>query len=89
VGFLALLDAIPAADTRTDPETRLLVNGQLRTAVRALPSLTTRERRALAGMVDGRGYAELGPIIGGSTKAASHAVDRARRKLAGALRQAE
>jgi hypothetical protein len=40
-------------------------------------------------MVDGRGYAGLGPIIGGSTKATSHAVDRARRKLASALRQAE
>jgi RNA polymerase sigma factor (sigma-70 family) len=85
---VALLDALPAADTRTDPETRLFVNEQLRTVVRALPSLTTRERRALAGTLDGRSYEELGPTIGGSTKAASHAADRARRKLAAAVRQA-
>ncbi len=64
------------------------MNEQLRSVVRALPSLTERERRALAGTLDGHSYAELGPIIGGSRKAASHAADRARRKLAGALRQA-
>ncbi len=85
---LALLDAVPATSTRTDPEARLLVNEQLRSVVRALPSLTARERRALAGMLDGRSYADVAPAIGGSTKAASHAVDRARRKLAAALRQA-
>ena len=56
--------------------------------VRTMPSLTQRESRALAGTLDGRSYAELGPLIGGSTKAASHAVERARRKLAAALRQA-
>ena len=85
---LALLDALATTGTRTDPEARLLVSEQLRDGVRALPSLTERERRALAGTLDGRSYAELGPTIGGSTKAASHAADRARRKLAGALRQA-
>lgn len=53
--------------------------------VRTMPSLTQRESVALAGMLDGRSYAEVGPTIGGTTKAASHAVDRARRKLAGAL----
>jgi DNA-directed RNA polymerase specialized sigma24 family protein len=84
----ALLDALPAISTRSDPETRLLVNEQLSTVVHALPSLTERERRALAGTLDGRSYAQVGPIIGGSTKAASHEVDRARRKLAAALRQA-
>ena len=85
---LTLLDALPATDTRTDPEARLLLNEQLRSMVRTMPSLTQREGRALAGTLDGRSYAELGPIIGGSTKAASHAVDRARRKLAAAVRQA-
>jgi RNA polymerase sporulation-specific sigma factor len=85
---LALIDALPATGTGTDPEMRLLVSEQLRTIMRAVPSLTERERRALAGTLDGRSYAELGPIIGGSPKAASHAADRARRKLAGALRQA-
>ena len=85
---LTLLDALPATDTGTDPEVRLLLNEQLRSMVRAMPSLTQRESHALAGMLDGRSYAELGPAIGGSTKAASHAADRARRKLAGALRQA-
>jgi RNA polymerase sporulation-specific sigma factor len=78
---LSLLDALPATGTGTDPETRLLVSEQLRTVVRALPSLTERERRSLAGALDGCSYAELGPIIGGSTKAASHAADRARRKI--------
>ena len=81
-------DALPATDPRTDPEARLLVSEQLRTVVRALPSLTERERRALVGAVDGRSYAELGPIIGGSTKAASHAADRARRKIGRAMGQA-
>jgi RNA polymerase sporulation-specific sigma factor len=85
---LALLDTLPATGTGNDPETRLLVNEQLRTVVGAVPSLTERERRALAGALDGRSYAELGPIIGGSTKAASHAADRARRKLAAALHKA-
>jgi RNA polymerase sporulation-specific sigma factor len=85
---LTLLDALPATDTRTDPEARLLLNEQLRSMVRAMPSLTHRESRALAGMLDGRSYAELGQAIGGSTKAASHAVDRARRKLGADLRQA-
>src|SRR6476646_4522484 len=80
---LPLLDAFPTTDTRTNPETRLLASEQLRTVVSTLPSLTERERRALAGALDGRSYAELGPVIGGSTKAASHASDRARRKLAG------
>jgi RNA polymerase sporulation-specific sigma factor len=81
-------DVLPATDPHTDPEARVLVNEQLRDVVRALPSLTERERRALVGTLDGRSYAELGPIIGGTTKAASHAADRARRKLAGALREA-
>jgi DNA-directed RNA polymerase specialized sigma24 family protein len=85
---LSLLDALPATGTETDPETRLLVNEQLRNVVRALPSLTERERRSLAGALDGRSYSELGPIIGGSTKAASHAADRPRRKLAGARHKA-
>jgi len=85
---LSLLDAFPATDTRTDPERRLLVSEQLRTVVGAAPSLTERERRALAGALDGSSYAELGTVIGASRKAASHAADRARRKLAGALHQA-
>ena len=83
-----LLEALPATDTRTDPESQLLVNEELRTVVRTVPSLTDRESTALAGTLDGRSYAELGPIIGGSAKAASRAADRARRKLAAALRQA-
>jgi RNA polymerase sporulation-specific sigma factor len=87
-GALSLLDAVPSTDTRTDPEARLLLNEQLRSMVRTMPSLTQSESRALAGMLDGRSHAELGPAIGGSTKAASHAVDRARRKLAVALRNA-
>jgi len=85
---LALLDALPATGTGTDPEMRLLVSEQLRAFVAAVPSLTERERRALAGRLDGRSYAELGRIIGGSRKAVSHAADRARRKLAATLRQA-
>ena len=84
----ALLDALPATDARTDPEARLLESEELRDVARALPSLTVRERRALVGTLDGRSYAELGPIIGGSSKAASHAADRARRKLVASLRQA-
>src|SRR6516164_6917965 len=33
---LTLLDALPATDTRTDPEARLLLNEQLRSMVRAM-----------------------------------------------------
>jgi RNA polymerase sporulation-specific sigma factor len=85
---LSLLDAVPTTSTWTDPEMRLLMNEELRSLGRAMPSLTVREKRAIAGMVEGCSYAEVGRSIGGSTKAASHAVDRARRKLAAALRQA-
>jgi RNA polymerase sigma factor (sigma-70 family) len=85
---LPLLDALATTDTRTIPEAQLLVTEQLRSVVLALPTLTERERRALAGTLDGHSYAELGPMLGGSTKAASHAADRARRKLAGAVRRA-
>jgi RNA polymerase sporulation-specific sigma factor len=84
---LPLLDTLPAPGTRTDPETRLLVNEQLTDLVSALRSLTTRERRALVGTLDGWSYAELGPIIGGSPKAVKHATLRARRKLARAAGQ--
>jgi RNA polymerase sigma factor (sigma-70 family) len=85
---LPLLDALATTDALTIPEARVLVSEQLQSVVLALPSLTERERRALAGTLNGRSYAELGPIIGVSTKAASHAADRARHKLAGALREA-
>ncbi len=85
---LSLLDAVPTTSARTDPETRLLVNEELRSLGRAMPSLTEREHGAIAGMLEGCSYAEVGRTIGGSTKAASHAVDRARRKLAAALQQA-
>ena len=73
-----------ARDSRTDPESRLLVHEQLTSMVRALPSLTKSERTALAGLLDGSSYEQLALIIGGTPKAASQAAYRARRKLAAA-----
>jgi RNA polymerase sigma factor (sigma-70 family) len=77
-----------AARDASDPEARLLVGEQLTRIALALPTLTVRERRALAGTLDGHSYEQLGSMLGGTTKAASQAAYRARRKLAAALPRA-
>lgn len=71
-----------------DPEACLQVREQLRCVVRALPTLTPNERLALAGRLADESYEWLGLSIGGTPKAASQAVYRARRKLAAALARA-
>lgn len=82
---LTMLDTVAARDAHTDPEARLLVSEQLTGMIRAVPTLTTNERNALAGTLNGETYERLAPVLGGTPKAASQAAYRARRKLAAAL----
>ncbi len=85
----ALLDTLPARrDTRTDPEIRLLVQEQIKSVLRALPSLTDRERAGLAMALNGHSLTRLAPTLAGSPHAASQTAQRARRKLAAAVAQA-
>ena len=79
---------IATSDATTDPESRLIVREQLSTVVRALPSLSPRERLALAGTLSGDSYEDVARTIDGTQKAAWEAVCRARRKLAAALSRA-
>ena len=86
---LTLLDTIPAgSNARTDPETHLLIREELSSLVGALPTLTHRERAALAGILAGDSYQELARKLQATPKAASQAAGRARRKLASALPKA-
>ncbi|MGO9974498.1 MAG: sigma-70 family RNA polymerase sigma factor [Solirubrobacteraceae bacterium] len=85
----ALLDTLPARrDTRTDPEIRLLVQEQITSVLRALPTLTDSERAGLAMALNGHSPTRLAPTLAGSPHAASQAAQRARRKLAAAVAQA-
>lgn len=79
---------VGAHDAHTDPEAWLLVTEQLTNVIRALPTLTASERRALSGTLNGYDYEQLAPLLGGTPKAAEHAAFRARRKLAAALPRA-
>jgi RNA polymerase sigma-H factor len=84
-----LLDAVIATgDATTDPESRVIVKEQLSTIVRALPTLSPRERLALAGTLSGESYEDVARAINGTQKAAWEAVCRARRKLGSASSQA-
>ena len=86
---ITLLDVLPApGDARTDPEARLLVREQLSSVLRALPTLTTSERTAMAASLSGRSYQQMAPTPFGTWKAAEHAAFRARRKLEAALPEA-
>ena len=86
---LTLLGTLsPAADARTDPEACVLAREQLASVLRAMSTLTARERTALTGAINGRSYERLAPSVGGTPKAASALAYRARRKLAAALPRA-
>jgi RNA polymerase sigma factor (sigma-70 family) len=87
-GDFSLLDAIAARTADTDPEARLLIGEQLTSLVQAVSTLTTSERLALAGTLNGRTFERLAPVLGGTPKAVSQAAYRARRKLAAALPRA-
>ena len=85
----ALIDTLAAArDSLSDPESRLLIREQLSSVLRAMPSLTTRERTVLAGTIDGLSYERLAPTVGATPKGAANVAYRARRKLAAALPRA-
>jgi RNA polymerase sigma factor (sigma-70 family) len=76
------------SDGRTDPEACLLVHEQLTCLRRALPTLSPRQRLALAGALNGLTHEQLAPVLGGTRKAASHVVLRTRRRLEAALPRA-
>jgi RNA polymerase sporulation-specific sigma factor len=84
-----LLDLLPAPrNAHTDPEARLLVREQLTGLLDAIPTLTERERAAVAGGVSGQSYEQLAPRLGATPKAVDCVTYRARRKLAAALPRA-
>lgn len=86
---LTLLDTIAdGSNARTNPETHLLIREELDALVGAVPTLTHRERAALAGIIAGDSYQELADKLRATPKAASQAAGRARRKLANALPKA-
>ena len=78
----------PRPATRTDPESRLLVREQLIAVLRAMASLTPRERTAIVNTIDLKSDYRLAPVLGCTPKAASNVACRARRKLADALPRA-
>jgi DNA-directed RNA polymerase specialized sigma24 family protein len=81
-GSLTLVDTLAGPDGQADPEARLLAAEQLRSVVRALPTLTPTERRALTASANGEPYEHLASVLGGSAKAVERAAYRARRKFA-------
>ena len=64
------------------PEATVLVREQLAAVLAALPTLTCRERQALAGMLNGCSQQQLADELGGTAKAFATALRRARDKLA-------
>ena len=84
----SLLDTLAAPSARTDPESQLLVREQLIAVLRAMASLTPRERTAIVNTIDLKSDYCLAPMLGCTPKAASNVACRARRKLADALPRA-
>jgi RNA polymerase sporulation-specific sigma factor len=85
----ALLDTLQAPRiSRAEPEASLLAREQLTSVLRALPTLTPRERAGLAMALNGHSCKRHAATLTGTPKAASQAAYRARRKLAAALTQA-
>jgi len=64
------------------PEATVLLREQLAAIIAALPTLTHKERQALAGMLNGRPQQQLAEELGGTPKAFATALRRARDKLA-------
>jgi RNA polymerase sigma-H factor len=83
-GRFASCHELPAATP--GPEASVLVREQLAAVVAALPTLTTRERQALGGMLNGRSQQELADELGGTAKAFATALRRARDKLVASQR---
>ncbi|HWD70511.1 MAG TPA: sigma-70 family RNA polymerase sigma factor [Solirubrobacteraceae bacterium] len=84
----SLLDTLAAPSARADPESQLLVREQLIAVLRAMASLTLRERIAIVNTIDLKSDYCLAPMLGCTPKAASNVACRARRKLADALPRA-
>ena len=84
----SLLDTLAAPGAGTDPESQLLVREQLIAVLRAMASLTPRERTAIVNTIDLKSDYRLAPVLGCTPKAASNVACRARRKLADALPRA-
>jgi hypothetical protein len=75
-------------DARGDPEAWLLVREQLACVRRALPTLSSKAEAGARGARSTASDEQLAPVLGGTRKAASHVVLRARRRLAAALPEA-
>ena len=65
-----------------DPERVLLAREDLQVVLAALPSLTEKERTALAGVLNDKSHQQLADEQGSTRKAVSTALRRARNKLA-------
>jgi RNA polymerase sporulation-specific sigma factor len=79
----APLHDVIASNSRLDqPVAVLIAREELDRVVAALPALTTRERAALTGVLNGKSHQQLAVEQGSTRKAVSLALRRARRKLA-------
>jgi RNA polymerase sigma-H factor len=65
-----------------DPEASVLWREQLAAVTRTLPTLSEKEHAVLTGVLNGRSHDQLAEDLGGSRKAVSLALRRARDKLA-------
>ena len=88
---LRLLDALAATGGGWDPESHFLVREQLDGVLRALPTLTPKERHSLVGILSGESYEALGRAVaapqggiasGGSRAPQARSGPRARRVTA-------
>lgn len=77
-----LYDVIASTSRPDQPVAVLLAREELGRVLAALPALTTRERAALTGVLNGKSHQQLAAEQGSTRKAVALALRRARRKLA-------
>ena len=82
VSRASLYDVIPSGSRFDQPLAMLLAREQLDRVLTALPTLTVRERSALAGVLNGKSHQQLAVEQGSNSNAVKLSLRRARRKLA-------
>jgi RNA polymerase sporulation-specific sigma factor len=79
---VSLYDQLASASRFDQPVAMLLAREQLDRVLAAMPTLTSKERAALTGALNGKSHRQLADEQGTTTKAVALALRRARRKLA-------
>jgi RNA polymerase sigma factor (sigma-70 family) len=75
-------DRLSSSGADADPERVLLAREELQSVLAAMPSLTEKERAALAGVLNDKTHQQVADEQGSTRKAVSTALRRARNKLA-------